>query len=44
VSEEQLRAAFSRFGDIIYVKIPAVGGLQRSLSLACDGVKEWLVC
>jgi len=24
VTEEQLRAAFARFGDIIYVKIPAV--------------------
>ena len=27
VSEEQLRASFARFGDIIYVKIPAVGGV-----------------
>lgn len=26
VSEDQLRAAFARFGDIIYVKIPAVRG------------------
>jgi hypothetical protein len=26
VTEEQLRAAFSRFGDIIYVKIPAGKG------------------
>lgn len=24
VTEDQLRAAFARFGDIIYVKIPAV--------------------
>jgi hypothetical protein len=27
VSEEQLRASFARFGDIIYVKIPAVRGV-----------------
>lgn len=26
MTEEQLRAAFARFGDIIYVKIPAVSG------------------
>lgn len=39
VTEEQLRAAFARFGDIIYVKIPAVsaGAACRPARAALSG-------